>query len=357
MLGPTGIVTITSANVDAGSTDNCTIQTSTISQDTFTALGDYLVTLVVTDPSGNADSCTAIVTVVPFNTPPIILDENGLAADTLFYLIEKDTNTRICLSVFDSDLDEVDVTDAFFHAFSNGSITGLNDEDTCLTYTPLSGFLGTDLISIVVCDTVNLCDTVVVVINVVEVLEKNPPIAVDDTAFVDQNGSVTIYNEANDMDPDGDPFSTVSATANNGTVIINDDGTLTYIPNLDYCGTDLLSYTICDSTGLCDDAFIDVTIACDELLIPEGFSPDGDEIADTWVIEGLNNYPQNSIRLFNRWGNEVYTAAPYKSDWDGRSGGSLTWRGDLPEGTYYFILELDEETKARTGFVYIKRNN
>ncbi|WP_378179122.1 HYR domain-containing protein [Aquimarina sp. SS2-1] len=85
-LDATGQVTITAADIDAGSTDNCAIDIISVSPDTFTIdeLGDNEVTLTITDPSGNEASCTAIVTVVNDNFPVAVcqditvqLDENG----------------------------------------------------------------------------------------------------------------------------------------------------------------------------------------------------------------------------------------------------------------------------------------
>jgi gliding motility-associated-like protein len=304
------------------------------------------------DQSGNTSSCTATITVIPFNSPPTIIDGAGNSVDTLYYTTQEVTPIQICLSVVDLDLDAVDVT-GFFNGPSNGLITGMNDGDTCFTYTPFTGFLGTDFVSIIVCDTAGLCDTVVIVIDVVEILD--PPVAVDDTASVPQGGSVIIDNEGNDFDPDGDLFTTTSATSTDGVVVINGDGTLTFTPDPDFCGIAYINYTICDTTGLCDDAVITVDVACDELIIPQGYSPDGDNIADTWVIIGLENYPDNKVQIFNRWGNEIYSAAPYQNDWDGRSQGQMTWSGDLPEGTYYYILELNDEDDPITGYVYIKR--
>jgi len=87
-----------------------------------------------------------------------------------------------------------------------------------------------------------------------------------------------------------------------------------------------------------------------ELLVPNGFSPNGDGVADTWVIEGLEYYPENTVYIFNRWGNEIYSASPYKNDW-----GGLTNDGKLiPAGTYYFLLRLTPKGKAEyKGYIYV----
>ena len=67
------------------------------------------------------------------------------------------------------------------------------------------------------------------------------------------------------------------------------------------------------------------------LKIPNTFTPNGDGLNDLFEIHGLELFPQNNLIVFNRWGNEVYKASPYKGDWNG---------GNLAEGTYYYVFEV-----------------
>ncbi len=95
---------------------------------------------------------------------------------------------------------------------------------------------------------------------------------------------------------------------------------------------------------------------CD-IKVPELFSPNKDSKNDTWEIIGLNNYPNNSVQIFNRWGSEVYSAKPYNNDWDGKDYGSnsIFGKGDLPVGTYYFILDLGNGSKPIHGYIQLVR--
>lgn len=90
--------------------------------------------------------------------------------------------------------------------------------------------------------------------------------------------------------------------------------------------------------------------------IPEGFSPNGDGVNDYFVIKNLENYPNNHIWIFNRWGNKLFEGSPYLNNWDGTSHYSKMNVGDLPpNGTYFYILELGDGSKPRKGWVWLER--
>jgi gliding motility-associated-like protein len=71
-------------------------------------------------------------------------------------------------------------------------------------------------------------------------------------------------------------------------------------------------------------------------FIPNAITPDnGDGYNDTWVIRDLERYPDNEVRIINRWGDEVFFEAPYQNDWAG------TWKGEkLPGATYYYVIKI-----------------
>jgi len=87
-----------------------------------------------------------------------------------------------------------------------------------------------------------------------------PPVAADDTAETDEDTPVTVDVLGNDSDPNGDPLTVTSATATNGTVTINPDGTLLYTPNPDFNGTDTITYLIDDGRGGTDTGEVTVTV-------------------------------------------------------------------------------------------------
>jgi gliding motility-associated-like protein len=85
-------------------------------------------------------------------------------------------------------------------------------------------------------------------------------------------------------------------------------------------------------------------------LIPNTITPNSDGWNDTWVIDALIDYPENRVSIINRWGDVVFSAQPYRNDFDGRFGG-----GELPAGTYYYVLELGGNLKSYRGALVILR--
>lgn len=88
------------------------------------------------------------------------------------------------------------------------------------------------------------------------------------------------------------------------------------------------------------------------------FTPNGDNTNETLTFEGIEQYKNNKLSIFNRWGNVVYEAENYKNDWKGKSDGRATVNKnqDLPDGTYFYLLKLgSDESKNQKGWIYIHR--
>lgn len=100
-----------------------------------------------------------------------------------------------------------------------------------------------------------------------------------------------------------------------------------------------------------------VTLGSAQIIIPNGFSPDGDGVNDTWEIQGLNGSIAYRLSVFNRWETKVYETTQYNNDWEGTSNVSsfISSGNNLPEGTYFYLLEFNDGQPPLTGFVYIKR--
>jgi gliding motility-associated-like protein len=90
------------------------------------------------------------------------------------------------------------------------------------------------------------------------------------------------------------------------------------------------------------------------LGIPTSFTPNGDLINDLWSIDGLTQYNQADVRIYDRWGQLVYRSIGYAQPWDGKNGGN-----DVPVGTYYYAINLNDpqlvDLETITGFISIIR--
>ena len=99
------------------------------------------------------------------------------------------------------------------------------------------------------------------------------------------------------------------------------------------------------------------TIGPAELVIPNAFSPDGDGVNDLWEIQGLNQGKAYRLTVFNRWEVKVYQTSQYNNDWSGTANvqSFISTDNTLPEGTYFYLLEWEDGTPPRSGFLFIKR--
>jgi len=98
------------------------------------------------------------------------------------------------------------------------------------------------------------------------------------------------------------------------------------------------------------DYEFETIVVDDNCLIPNGISPNDDGVNDTWFIPCLSIYPKSKVRIFNRWGQQIYEGTGNESPWNG------TYRGEnLPMADYYFIISIEEFDKKITGTITLKR--
>mgnify|MGYP000539146122 CR=1 FL=1 len=94
------------------------------------------------------------------------------------------------------------------------------------------------------------------------------------------------------------------------------------------------------------------------LTVFNEFSPNNDGANDSFFIECIEQYPNNMLQVFNRWGNKVFEMKNYDNSWDGTSmnRATISESEKLPVGTYYYILSLGDNTSTpKSGWLYISR--
>jgi gliding motility-associated-like protein len=170
----------------------------------------------------------------------------------------------------------------------------------------------------------------------------------------------------NDIFPIGAKPSVVAQTiifADKGTFTIDKNGKYTWSPVPGFLGSVQIPIRVCDGL-LPERCYVSIvtciTLRIDDNPIPNYISPNGDGSNDVWNIDGvLAFYPNAKAIIYNRWGNIVWrSTGPY-----GRSGsGTNVWYGQkegsnepVPDGVYYYILELKGFSTIRTGFIEVMR--
>jgi gliding motility-associated-like protein len=289
-----------------------------------------------------------ITDTVTFCNETIVVEVLCITSDVVDDTILIGTQDTFCL-----DLSELVGTVASVENIcpgSSGQVVAFTiDSSYCVIYQ--GNQVGFDSACIVVCDDTGLCDTTYFNITVV-MGNDSLPIAVDDLGnLTNQDEATVIQVLANDTVNFLLTVSIVNQPAN-GSAQALPNGSINYVPNPGYCNEavpDSFTYAICNPFG-CDTATVYVTVQCSELEIFDAFSPNNDGMNETWKINGLQNWPNHYLKVYNRWGNLVYEAKTYQSDWDG------TWKNKkLPDGTYFYILELGDGGGTKRGYVVILR--
>jgi gliding motility-associated-like protein len=233
----------------------------------------------------------------------------------------------------------------------NGSTS---NSDSCFVYSPKLNWTGSDTFCVVVCNT-NGCDTAKVIVVTLDSLIK----AVAESCDMDSTRTgnpVTIAVLDNDiLPPATDTVVSIYSVPFNGTVMVNSNNTITYQPGKNFEGTDQFVYQVCAETGhykFCDTAGVCVRVL-PPCFIPNGFTPNGDGLHDTYEIPCNDYYPLASLEIFDRWGMEVWHSdGHYLNDW----GGANQQGTKLPDGTYYIIYNYNDGTnKSIAKFVEIRR--
>lgn len=133
--------------------------------------------------------------------------------------------------------------------------------DGTVTYTPMENFCGADSFGYTVSDGYGGEDSALVSLTVECV--NDPPVAEDDAVATLEDTPVVVDVLANDSDVDGDPFTVDAVTQPaHGSAAINPDGTVTYTPEANYCGSDSFTYTVSDGNDGTDTAQVTVTVEC-----------------------------------------------------------------------------------------------
>lgn len=318
--------------------------------------GSDIFTYEVSDNFVRSNVAAVNITVAPANDAPEIAFIPTLT-------MEEDTELQICLGVTDIDSNGV-TTQTPVNISGGGTITPSNDLDFCFDFLPAQDFNGEAQWEFTVCDNGNpsLCSKIVV--KVVVTPKNDPPIAKHDFLTAASGELIEPYNILdNDIDVDGDALNliiTPISGPHHGSVTFNANGLITYQSTQAFIGQDSVRYRVCDSGNpqLCDEAVVFFEVDYSTFKIYEGLSPNNDDLNDYWRISGIERFPNNTVRVFDRFNNMVFETRGYnntENNWHGQSNHGIS-RSNLTEGTYFYVIDLGDGSKVLSGFVILKKN-
>lgn len=123
------------------------------------------------------------------------------------------------------------------------------------------------------------------------------------------------------------PYNSIlwSTGSNSSTIDINTAG--------------IYSVNVVDVNGCSNSKSTEVVILPKKAIdVVTGFSPNGDGINDYWKIINIDAFGVCKVKIYNRWGDLVYSSSNYLNDWDGKRNGKM-----LPQGTYYYLIETPND--------------
>lgn len=300
--------------------------------------GPDTLVYVLCDSHNLCDTAVVFIAFTGNNNNPVAMDDN--------YVVQENVNTFLPVTSNDYDPTGDVLSITILKAPQHGNASVINSVQ--VLYAPYNFYFGPDTLVYVLCDNHNLCDTAVVYIAVNGA--NNPPTALDDGyTFGDSLNTVLLDVLSNDNDPENNSIyisQVLDTDSSNDLGIVTTDGNrILFTRSTLACGTETFSYLVCDYQ-LCDTGNLTITINCpDNVFLPEGFSPDGDGKNDRLVFTGLEYFSPASLKVYNRYGTLVYENAAYQNDWDGSA--SLQGGKGLPDGTYYYVLQLVDKRHYR----------
>jgi len=160
------------------------------------------------------------------------------------------------------------------------------------------------------------------------------PKVYDDNAIVLLNNTVIFDPLENDV-INGDVMElSVIESPKYGTVTIDKFDSFVYKPAKELCEvTDEFTYLVANESGESVGKII-INVICEEITIFSGFSPNDDDVNDYFTIIGIERFPNNTLSVFNQWGEEVFTAENYQNDWSGEVNGIK-----LEKDIYYYVFD------------------
>jgi gliding motility-associated-like protein len=324
-------------------TDNCSGSVTTIqlsgplSGEVFDNNAPNTLVFLISDSSGNSDTCSVDVTVLPYplnvsasSTVICPLDDVQLFAENIQDATYSWTGPNGFVSTEQNPIIQL------FDQVNVGTYTVTVEIENCPT--PLTGSI-----------TINLLDG---------------PVLNDDLFLIGIGQTITNGNIINNdvLNFNFNIGVEFLSQPSSGTLTNNNDGTFNYVSAPGFVGVVEFIYEICyqECPELCSTGVVTIRIetdTSDECKPNNLITPNDDGRNDVVIIPCIDGspskFPFNALKIYNQWGDQVFAASPYQNNWKG------TYQGDagapLPDGTYYYVFTKGDDTNPITGFITILR--
>lgn len=214
----------------------------------------YLIPFVLLFSNCGSDSGGTVKPPEPEIKKPVAVNDNYDAVEDSSLIISD-------LMANDKDADKARITSVDATSANNGTIE--DNRNGTYTYKPAEQFLGTDTFTYTICNsaTPKNCSTATVTVTVID---EGSPVAVNDSYNTAENTTRTFTDILdNDTLTDDAIITAVDNNGTSGTVTLNEDGSITYVPATNFTGDDTFKYSICDDdmpTATCATATITVSV-------------------------------------------------------------------------------------------------
>ena len=382
--------------------DNCTSNvtvslTSGLGSGSFFPIGIHQEVFLAEDASGNTATCNTTITVFDTTTVPTVGPDDTICGNTRTIVA---SNLGISTGEWSLLSGSGIITDTLA---PNTTITGLTEGISILTWTSTFGSCAQKIDSLIITsfdtpsDAVILANNPLVLCNIDTVTLQNQPIEIgtlawniggtqtDTTLFVTltqedtTQAILTVMNGPTGICPINSDTVTIIYSINTELTVTSDTSiffgdevlleAISSTPNLNYTWSPTSSLTSPTSSSTLANPTIETTytiiatnqFGCavsdsvtisilDEIEVLTGITPNSDGKNDTWIIRGINKYPNAEIKEFNQWGRTVFESIGYLEPWDASFNDET-----VPFGAYYYTIDLRDGGAPTNGVVTVIR--
>ncbi len=237
--------------------------------------------------------------------------------------------------------------------------TATINADKTISYLANAGTVGSDSFQYRICNQCSLCSDGTVTIDIANtppvISQPSTPI----TAVIGQMITIPFSSLISDLNDNIDlssiqiiqgPTSNAIANFDSGFNLSLDYSTVSFV------GTDQITIQVCDLLNDCSQITLQIEVE-GEIIVYNGISPNGDGKNDYFLLENIQFLgPNNTVKIFNRWGDKVFTMEDYNPDlMDKRFEGKQNNGTELPSGVYFYKVDFSSNREGISGYLTIKR--